>query len=73
MDRQVVMMYPDVPCPVCGGAHTLYLQDDTPGRGASFSYICPGTKVIVVCHPARDPKPVTRVPDGSVPMTWLAD
>jgi hypothetical protein len=75
LDRPVAMtyMFADVACPVCGRSHTLYHQEDGPGRGASYSYVCPRSEVIVVYRPTRDPKPGTEVPDGAVPMTWLAD
>jgi hypothetical protein len=75
LDRPVAMtyMFADVGCPVCGGFHTLYYQEDAPGRGASYSYVCPRTEVIVVYRSTRDAKSVTEVPDGAVPMTWLAD
>lgn len=67
-------LYPDTPCPSCGGSHALYNRD--PGRhphGTLYRYTCPASGAAVPFRPAAFPEPVILAPADALPVVWEAD
>ena len=60
-------LYPDTPCPACGGSHALTCHD--PGRHphpAVYQYTCPATGAGVSFRPTVPPERVILAPGSAV-------
>ena len=67
-------LYPDTPCPACGGSHALTCHDpDRHPHTAVYRYTCPATGGGVSFRPTGRPQPVILAPASAIPLTWVAD
>ena len=67
-------LYPDAPCPACGGLHDLFSHDpDRHPHATLYRYTCPVTGASAFFRPTGPPQPVILAPGSAVPLTWAED
>jgi hypothetical protein len=67
-------LYRGVPCRVCGRRHDLYhTSEDGRSARAAYAFDCPETGIAVFFRPDHPPSVAGVLPNGAVPLRWVAD